>query len=242
MDSSSYFGNFDDAQADAILRAAQAGPFPLPALYREEALMARAQDVAAVLTGLVLTVTASARSGSVDDVLSTLHAGGHVIVLRHGATHNDQADTDPLNLDNVAKQRQLNDKGRADARALGEVFRRAGVPLGRVYSSRFQRAVETARLIVGREPEATADVSEGGLVVSPNENNRRAQALRALVAAVPDAGTNTLIVTHRPNIMDALGRDWFDIREGEAAVFRPDGAGGHAVAGRVQIGQWATAK
>jgi hypothetical protein len=26
-------------------------------------------------------------------------------VFRHGATHADQADTDPLNLDNVAKQR-----------------------------------------------------------------------------------------------------------------------------------------
>ena len=204
--------------------------------------MAGAQGVGAVLTALLIAVTAWAQSASVDDVLSRLHAGGHVIVFRHGATHNDQADTDPFNLDNITKQRQLNDKGRADARGLGEVFRRAGVPLGRVYSSRFQRAVETARLVAGREPEATADITEGGLVVSPNENGRRAQAMRARVAAAPDSGTNTLIVTHRPNIMDALGRDWFDIREGEAAVFRPDGAGGYALVGRVQIGQWATAK
>ena len=204
--------------------------------------MARARAATVALAAMLMAATAWAQGISVGDVLSRLHAGGHVIVVRHGATHNDQADTDPLNLDNVAKQRQLSDKGRADARALGEVFRRAGVPLGRVYSSRFQRAVETARLIAGREPEATADLTEGGLVVSPNENNRRTQALRALVAAVPDAGTNTLIVTHRPNIMDALGRDWFDIREGETSIFKPDGAGGYAVVGRVQIGQWATAK
>jgi broad specificity phosphatase PhoE len=204
--------------------------------------MASVRVTTMALAAMLMAVTAWAQSISVGDVLSRLHAGGHVIVVRHGATHNDQADTDPLNLDNVAKQRQLNDKGRADARALGEAFRRAGVPLGRVYSSRFQRAVETARLIAGREPEATADLTEGGLVVSPNENNRRTQALRAFVSAVPDAGTNTLIVTHRPNIMDALGRDWFDIREGEASIFKPDGAGGYAVVGRVQIGQWATAK
>lgn len=202
--------------------------------------MARVR-VAAALAVMVLAAAAWAQPASVDDILSKLHAGGHVIVLRHGATHNDQADTDPLNFDNVGKQRQLNDKGRADARALGEIFRRAGVPLGRVYSSRFQRAVETARLIAGREPEATADLTEGGLVVSPSENNRRAQALRALVAAAPDPGTNTLIVTHRPNIMDALGRDWFDIREGEASIFTPGGAGGYTLVGRVQIGQWATA-
>ena len=52
-----------------------------------------------------------------------LRVGGYVIVFRHGATHADQADTDPLNLDNVAKQRQLNDKGRAQAKAVGEAFK-----------------------------------------------------------------------------------------------------------------------
>jgi hypothetical protein len=53
-----------------------------------------------------------------DDMVKALRGGGYVIVVRHGATHADQADTDPLNLDNVGKQRQLNDKGRADARAV----------------------------------------------------------------------------------------------------------------------------
>jgi broad specificity phosphatase PhoE len=204
--------------------------------------MTTARVAAATLMTMLAAATVWAQVASVDEILSKLRGGGYVIVLRHGATHADQADTDPLNLDNVAKQRQLNDKGRADARTLGDVFKRAGVPLGRVYSSRFQRAVETARLIAGTEPEATADVSEGGLVVSPNENNRRAQALRAVIGRMPEPGTNTLIVTHKPNIVDALGRDWFDIREGEASVFKPDGAGGYALVGRVQIGQWAAAK
>jgi broad specificity phosphatase PhoE len=204
--------------------------------------MTAVRVAAATLVAVLAAATAWAQGASVDEILSSLHGGGYVIVLRHGATHADQADTDPLNLDNVARQRQLNDRGRADARTLGDALRRAGVPLGRVYSSRFQRALETARLITGREPEATADVSEGGLVVSPNENNRRAQALRALVGRMPDPGTNTLIVTHKPNIVDALGRDWFDVREGEASVFKPDGAGGYALLGRVQIGQWAAVK
>jgi broad specificity phosphatase PhoE len=177
-------------------------------------------------------------SPSADDVLKFLRGGGYVVVFRHGATHADQADTDPLNLDNVAQQRQLNDKGRADAKAVGEAFQRAGVPIGQSYSSRFYRAVETARLIGGKEPCATLDISEGGLVVSPNENTRRTEALRALVAAAPDPGTNTLIVTHKPNILDAFGRDWFDIKEGEASIFKP-GGGGFALIARVPIGQWA---
>jgi len=97
-------------------------------------------------------------------------------------------------------------------------------------------------LIGGKEPEPTLDVSEGGLVVSPNENNRRAQALRAIVAAPPVAGRDTLVVTHKPNILDAFGKDWFEIREGEASIFKPDGKGSYTLIARVPIDQWAAVK
>ena len=176
------------------------------------------------------------------ELLQSLRGGGYVIVFRHGGTHADQADTDPLNHDNMAKQRHLNDRGRAEARAVGEAFRKAGVPIGKAYSSRFQRAVETARLIAGKDPQPWLDVTEGGLVVSPNENNRRAQAFRALVATPPDPGTNTLVVSHKPNIIDAFGKDWFEIKEGEASVFKPEAGGKYTLVARVQIGQWTAAK
>jgi len=78
-------------------------------------------------------------------------------------------------------------------------------------------------LIGGKEPEPTLDVSEGGLVVSPNENNRRAQALRAIVAAPPVAGRDTLVVTHKPNILDAFGKDWFEIRRARRRSSSPTG-------------------
>src|SRR5262249_33082019 len=51
--------------------------------------------------------------------INALRDGGYVIVFRHGATYQDQADTDPLNPSNVAKQRQLNDDGRALQNRLG---------------------------------------------------------------------------------------------------------------------------
>jgi phosphohistidine phosphatase SixA len=200
------------------------------------------RSFALLVIGLVVESAWGQSSPSGVDILQMLRPGGYVVVFRHGATYPDQADTDPLHDDNIAKQRQLNDKGRADAREVGEVFRAAGVPIGKAYSSRFYRAVETARVIGGREPQATLDVTEGGLVVSPNENNRRAQAFRALVATVPDLGTNTLVVTHKPNILDAFGKDWFEIKEGEASIFKPDGNGKYTLIARVQIGQWTAAK
>jgi phosphohistidine phosphatase SixA len=198
--------------------------------------------VALLIAGAFVGPAWGQAASPVDDVVKLLRAGGHVIVFRHGATHADQADTDPLNLDNVAKQRQLNDKARAQARTVGDVFKAAGVPIGKSVSSRFHRAIETARLIGGKDPQVTLDITEGGQVVSPNENNRRAQAFRALVAVLPDSGTNTLIVTHKPNIMDAFGKDWFEIQEGEASIFKPDGAGKASLVGRVVIDDWEKAK
>ena len=146
-----------------------------------------------------------------------------MIVVRHGATFTDQADTDPFNFDNIAAQRNLNDKGKALATAFGGVSRaRIGIPVGKVYTSKFNRAYETAVLAGFKDIEKTADLTEGGLVVSPNENNRRAEAFRKLLGAAPKAGTNTVLITHKPNIVDALGKDWFDVKEGEASIFRPE--------------------
>ena len=43
-------------------------------------------------------------------------------------------------------------------------------------------------------------------------------------------------------LVDAFGMDWFEIKEGEASIFKPAGGGQCALIARVQIGQWATAK
>jgi phosphohistidine phosphatase SixA len=170
--------------------------------------------------------------------IDALRQGGHVIVFRHGATYSDQADTDPLNLKNVAQQRQLNDDGRALAKAIGEAMRKLKIPVGEVQTSMFQRAIDTGTLLGFGEVKASADISEGGLVVTPTENNRRTAAFRKLAAAAPPAGKNLVIVSHKPNIMDAFGKDWFDIREGEASVFKPDGNGGYKLIVRVQANEW----
>ena len=172
------------------------------------------------------------------DWVTALRAGGYVIVMRHGATHQDQADTDPLNLANVDKQRQLNDAGRAKAREIGAAIKKLGIPIGQVVTSQYFRAIETGRLAFG-EPQPTADVTEGGQVVTPIENNRRTAAMRKLVATAPPPGTNVAVVSHKPNIMDAFGKDWFDIREAEISIFKPDSAGGYRLVVRVQADEWA---
>jgi broad specificity phosphatase PhoE len=171
------------------------------------------------------------------DIAQALRAGGLVIAVRHGATFPDQADTDPLNFENIAAQRNLNDNGKALATAFGDSLRQAGIPVGKVYTSKYNRAYETAVVAGFKDIEKTADLTEGGLVVSPNENNRRIEAFHKMLGTAPKPGTNTLLITHKPNIVDALGKDWFDVKEGEASIFRPEN-GSYKLLARVQMDQW----
>src|SRR5262245_46403707 len=156
--------------------------------------------------------TVGAQTAATPALLAEMKQGGYVIVFRHGATNRDQADTDPLNHDNIAQQRLLSDKGREVARQVGDAFKTLGIPLGKVYTSKFNRAVETSKLVSGGDVTSTLDLTEGGLVVTPIENDRRAEALKKLAGTMPEVGKNTLIVTHKPNIIDAFGKDWFEVK------------------------------
>jgi phosphohistidine phosphatase SixA len=201
---------------------------------RRRSLLALALALAAPL--------ASAQMLAGADLANALRGGGYVIVFRHGATYADQADTDPLNADkpgNEAKQRQLNDKGKALARDFGDSFRKLGIPVGTVATSKIYRAQETARLMNVAEVTTSWDITEGNQIISPNENSKRAAALRKLAATPPAAGRNSVYVTHKPNIIDAFGKDWFEVKEGEASVFKPDGKGGYQAVARVQAEEWA---
>ncbi len=158
-----------------------------------------------------------------DDVVSELKKGGYILFLRHPQSNHDQADTDPLNLNNVKAQRHLTDAGRDQAKALGEAFKKLKIPVGKVLASKFYRTLETAKLLDLAEVEAIVDITEGGLVVSPNENQRRAAALRKLLGTVPMEGKNIIIISHKPNLQDAAGKEFGDLGEAEVVIFQPLG-------------------
>jgi phosphohistidine phosphatase SixA len=184
------------------------------------------------------TVCAYAQTIDMKALVAELEQGGYVIVFRHGATNRDQADIDPLNHDNITKQRLLSEQGREVAKQLGEALKTLGIPLSKVYTSKFNRAVETGKLLSRSDVTPSLDITEGGLVVTPIENDRRAAALKTMVGTMPEAGENILIVTHKPNILDAFGKDWFEVKEGEASVFKPDNLGKAVLIARVQAVDW----
>jgi phosphohistidine phosphatase SixA len=196
--------------------------------------------LAGILGVLVMMFGAAAHADAPAkaDVVPALENGGYVLFIRHPKTNQDQADTDPLHIDNVKAQRQLSDEGRKQAKELGEAFRALKVPVDTVLSSKFWRAQEAAKLLEMGKVEASLDLAEGGLVVSPNENQRRAQALRKLLGTAPPEGKNRIIVGHKPNLQDAAGKDLGDVAEAEVVVFQPLGDSKFKVVARVPAAVW----
>jgi hypothetical protein len=156
------------------------------------------------------------------ELAAELRSGAMVILMTHAATNHDQADTQPLNYRRIFAQRQLSEQGRQSAAGVGVALKVIGARLTEAYTSRYYRAIETARLagIVNIKP--TLDLTEGGHVVSPNENKRRAAALRDLLAQPVLRGQNRFIITHRCNIIEAFGKEWFDVKEGEVLIFKSE--------------------
>jgi hypothetical protein len=62
--------------------------------------------------------------------------------------------------------------------------------------------------------------------------------LRHAVTVAPSAGSNTLIVTHLPNILAAFGWEAPKIKAGETLVYLPNGKGSDALVARIKIDEW----
>ena len=144
----------------------------------------------------------------------------------------------------MTAQRQLSEKGRETAREVGAAIKKLGVPIGEIYTSKLNRAIETGRLMTGRDVSPLETLSDSGAgsasaMANPEGKNAKAgQALRDLVAAPPKAGANNLVITHKTNIADAFGKDLSDVREGEALIYKPSPSGPSVLIIRVQASEW----
>jgi len=93
--------------------------------------------------GLVLAVLAAGRAGAEDAAWDALRGGGQVVLIRHASTVAGLGDPPGFRLDDCATQRNLSDAGRAEARRIGAAFRRHGIPVDRVLSSRWCRCLDS---------------------------------------------------------------------------------------------------
>ncbi len=164
------------------------------------------------------------------EVLAELRQGGRVIFWRHPATDFTENDARMTGFDDCARQRNLIDKGRDDARKIGIAIRALGIPIGRVMASPYCRTVETAELAFGH----TETMNEARYAAGAQGPERYAE-LRTQLATRPAGKANTVIVGHGAPFYTLTG---LRLVEGEVAVIKPLERG-FEIIGRIKPDAWA---
>ena len=177
-----------------------------------------------------LPVRAQSANGR-DRLLPALKDGGLIVFFRHGAT--DRGGVDNINLPRD-QQRQLSDEGKAQARAVGETFRRHNIGVGEVLSSPYARCHDFAQIAFDRVED---DWLLLGLLSQSEGRQARVDHVLALLRQPLDAGQNRVLVAHTSNIAETTG---VSLPEGGAVVVQPDAqaANGFTVLGRLLPEDW----
>jgi phosphohistidine phosphatase SixA len=162
------------------------------------------------------------------DAWDALRAPGTVALMRH-ALAPGTGDPADFTLGDCSTQRNLDERGRAQARAVGDAFRANDIAVDRVLTSQWCRCRETAELL------ALAPVEDLPALNSffADRSTRAAQtaAVRALLADLPDA-TRAVLVTHFVNIRALTGRA---VSSGDIVVVTVDDDGAVTVRGEIAV-------
>lgn len=184
-------------------------------------IILKACCIAAVLLGC-------AAAAADEAMWKLLQAGGQVVLVRHALTTPGVGDPEGMKLSDCASQRNLNEQGRQEARRLGEALRTRGVVVSQLLSSPWCRCLETARLLLGREP--AIEPALGNLFGRPEKRESQLAGLRPLVARRPAVG-NVMMVTHGSTTLALTG---VSPATGEMVILTPQGDG-FTVAGRLAV-------
>jgi broad specificity phosphatase PhoE len=156
----------------------------------------------AILAVAALVVAPPARSDEAA-AWAALRVGGVVALMRHGDAPGS-GDPPGWRLDDCATQRNLSERGRAEARAAGARLRDAHVAIDRVVSSPWCRCLETARLAALGNVEVEPAFANA-YVLADDRDALRARGL-AVVRTWRGRGV-LLVVAHGENIRALTGEN-----------------------------------
>jgi phosphohistidine phosphatase SixA len=167
-----------------------------------EAVMRRMRfAIFAVLLGF-LGATEIASADDAANAWKTLRAGGHVALMRHADAPGGFGDPPGFRVEDCATQRNLSEKGRADAAKIGGRLQREGITFEKILSSPWCRCIDTAQLLNLGAVETAATF--GNVVVLRDQRETLTAGARALIAQWTARG-NLLVVTHGANISALTG-------------------------------------
>lgn len=180
------------------------------------------------VAALLLLAPPAAAEPTTEDAWAALARPGTVALMRHAYAPGG-GDPEGFRLDDCATQRNLNDEGRAQARATGDVIRKRGIRIDRVVSSPWCRCKETAELL-GFGPVETKPWLQS-LFNARDQEGPRTRELKAFIAALPK-DKKTFVVTHQFNIRALVGRP---TASGAMVVVEPAADGGVRYLGSIHV-------
>jgi phosphohistidine phosphatase SixA len=181
------------------------------------------------------TAVTQGQTAPAQSLVASLKQGGYVLVMRHASSPREVPDKQTANADNVKMERQLDEAGRRTSAAMGKALRDLRIPVGDVLSSPTYRALETVKLAQLPNVQPHPELGDGGQSMQ-GASDPQAQWLRERANRLPK-GTNTIIVTHMPNISRAFP-DWGAVADGETVVVGADEKGMPRPIGRIKIEEW----
>ena len=191
-----------------------------------------------LLSILVLAIgtTACAQNLEGAALVHALERGGYVLVMRHASSPPEPPAKESADAENTRDERQLDEKGRTTATAMGTALHELKISVGTVLSSPTYRALQTVKYAQLGTALTYAELGDNGKSM---QGGTEAQALwlQNRVKQFP-SGTNTFIVTHNPNMTAAFPQIGSPVADGEVLVFGPDGKGGATIVARIKIEEW----
>jgi len=127
--------------------------------------------------------------------------------------------------------RNLDDRGRDQARSIGEWLRAGGIEKARVYSSQWCRCLETAKLI--NLGPVTPLPALNSFYDRPQDREPNLKALRHFLAQQTADSELLILVTHYVTISAISGKA---VSSGEGVVLRVKDMGIHDVVGTLGFG------
>jgi phosphohistidine phosphatase SixA len=161
-----------------------------------------------------------------EEAWQALRDGGTIALFRHARA---PGTGDPANfrLEDCGTQRNLSAEGRRQA--IGEAFRARRISVGRVLSSRWCRALDSARLAFGDRTESFPPLDS--FFSGRDQEPAQTQAVRQTVQDWRSSGV-LVLVTHQVNITALTG---VFPGEGEMLVLRPKPGTGFDLIGRIKL-------
>ncbi len=142
---------------------------------------------------------------------NALREGRALLLMRH-ATAPGLGDPAGFVLSNCSTQRNLDSRGRAEAQRWGELLRSKGITRVQLFSSRWCRALDTAREMALGEVRPLPSLDS--FITDRHRSDVHTAALRRDLEAMPP-GDPLVLVSHQVNITALTG---IFPRSGEAAI------------------------